>query len=517
MTRNPKRPRLTFTVQPETAPGEVLEDLAALMPSRLLAAADRERTYFDTFDWRLYRGGFELAQTRAGTHGELRVEPRDGGPPRSARSRGPGFAWDLPEGWLRELVVPLARMRRLLPRLVLRTRATTLEAIDAEAKVVARVVLEEGKACLPEGEAWPVQTTLRVEPLRGYEPCAAEVARQLAALPGVVPLKGSTLEVGLRAVGWWPGDDPSSPASDLHPRMRADQATRAVLRRYLGVIEANEDGVLRDLDSEFLHDFRVATRRSRSIVGQMGDLLDPESVAAGADGLAWLGSVTGPLRDLDVFLLRFREEELDPALGPLQQHLSRTRQRERRRLLRALRSPRYTELKRSWLRELDTDTQRADPPADASRAIRTVARERIARRFERVLRRGAKIDAGTPARKVHRLRIQCKKLRYLIDAFGPLFEPEGTRALLKRLKRLQDTLGTFNDYEVQIELLEHLAGEMKGDTPESARALLAMGRWQERMRADMVVERERFARRFARFAADKGVDALVPREDDVGA
>ena len=63
--------------------------------------------------------------------------------------------------------------------------------------------------------------------------------------------------------------DPSKLSVDLSPDMRADAALKRVLLHLLGTIEVNEKGTKTDIDSEFLHDFRVAVRRTRSALTQV--------------------------------------------------------------------------------------------------------------------------------------------------------------------------------------------------------------------------------------------------------
>ena len=46
--------------------------------------------------------------------------------------------------------------------------------------------------------------------------------------------------------------------------MPAPVAVARLLLRLLDTCESNVDGVLRDIDTEFLHDLRVAVRRTRS-------------------------------------------------------------------------------------------------------------------------------------------------------------------------------------------------------------------------------------------------------------
>ncbi|WP_261341378.1 CHAD domain-containing protein [Candidatus Thiodictyon syntrophicum] len=73
-----------------------------------------------------------------------------------------------------------------------------------------------------------------------------------------------------------------------------------------------------DLDCEFLHDLRVATRRTRSALGQIRGVFPAPLAAHFKAEFAWLQEVTGPVRDLDVYLLEFDayQRALPPALRP---------------------------------------------------------------------------------------------------------------------------------------------------------------------------------------------------------
>ena len=59
------------------------------------------------------------------------------------------------------------------------------------------------------------------------------------------------------------------------------------------------------------------------------------------------------------------------------------------------------------------------------------------------------MGSDTPDEALHKVRIHCKKLRYLIEFFSELL-PEGeTEQIEKQLRRLQTCLGLFNDCSVQ--------------------------------------------------------------------
>ena len=127
--------------------------------------------------------------------------------------------------------------------------------------------------------------------------------------------------------------------------------------------------------------------------------------------------------------------------------------------------------------------------------------ERIWSVARRVLKRGSAIDDDTPAAALHRLRIECKKLRYLLSFFASLYDRQEIARLIAALKKLQDNLGDFNDYEVQQAWLTQCARDMSADGTAPVETLLAMGRLEDRLQIRQEEERHRFGQRFALFAA----------------
>ena len=62
---------------------------------------------------------------------------------------------------------------------------------------------------------------------------------------------------------------------------------------------------------------------------------------------------------------------------------------------------------------------------------------------------GAAIDDASPPEALHDLRKKGKELRYLLEFFAGLYPAEVVKPMVKTLKALQDTLGRFQDREVQ--------------------------------------------------------------------
>ena len=80
----------------------------------------------------------------------------------------------------------------------------------------------------------------------------------------------------------------------------------------------------------------------------------------------------------------------------------------------------------------------------------------VLKRYGKVCKIARSIDGKTADDVIHQLRIHCKKLRYLMEFFSPLFPENEIKTLIKSLKVLQDNLGNFNDYSVQQKFLRHV-------------------------------------------------------------
>jgi CHAD domain-containing protein len=294
----------------------------------------------------------------------------------------------------------------------------------------------------------------------------------------------------------------------LEPHQRADGAAVAVLLRLLEVIEANLDGAIADLDSEFLHDLRVSVRRSRAVQRQLKRVFPPDPLARFRAELRWLQQVTGESRDLDVYVLEFEKmralvpEAMRGDLEPVLELLRGHRLAARREMASALRSERAVSLLADWrgfLHGLESLPD-GDRPA-AARPIAPVAGKRIRRVYRRMVKLGRAIDESSPAHEYHELRKKGKELRYLLELFGaPLYPKDVVKPMVKSLKALQDVLGRHQDREVQIAMLASLRDEVAGVRGGPA-ALVGIGALVQRLRDDEVDARTAFAERFDKFAS----------------
>src|SRR5262249_50822313 len=146
--------------------------------------------------------------------------------------------------------------------------------------------------------------------------------------------------------------------------VRADVGARQIHRALLHVVVANEPGLRANLDTEFLHDFRVALRRMRSLLSQIKQVFPDDVVEHFSNEFSWIGRVTGPSRDMDVLLLALRSKT-DIAPGDMQAltaFVEQTRQQEHRRVVEALDSERYRRLVTQWEAFLEQPAQHEQEP-----------------------------------------------------------------------------------------------------------------------------------------------------------
>lgn len=266
----------------------------------------------------------------------------------------------------------------------------------------------------------------------------------------------------------------------LTPHLRSDQATRLVLSGFVERMLACEAGITDDLDPEWLHDYRVALRRSRSILREMKGVFPERQAERFAAGLKRIGEVTSPLRDWQVLLAEFPDYEtgvpevLRPALAPLRVHLERKVAASHRDLARYLMSPGYRRWMEAWRRFLTRRPAKRPVAPNAARPIQEVSDRRIWKSYRRFVRAATALHAESPAESFHALRKKGKLLRYLLETFGPLHGESVLRRLVAPLKKLQEVLGGLQDASVHRAHLLTLGRELYGEEAP-LETLLALG------------------------------------------
>jgi CHAD domain-containing protein len=368
----------------------------------------------------------------------------------------------------------------------------TVEQTTCGGELVVRDELQKIVCRLGAQEAPGLGWWVDLDPLRGYE------------------RERGQIEWLLEQGAFTSAEDWANVKVKMQPDERADVAVARVLLRLREVQEQNLPGTLADADLEYLHDFRVSIRRTRSVLREMRGVFAPADLERVRASFKWLQDRTSATRDLDVYLYEFDGlRALTPAtmradLDPLRDLLSERRHRARLAMEAALQSDRAGALRDEWggiLEALALEDEAERP--DAARPIGGLAAKRIRKVHRKMVKMGRAITPDSRPEQYHELRKKGKELRYLLELFATqLFDGDVVKPLIKALKDLQDVLGLHQDREVQIEMLREIGGELVGE-PGGVGALMAIGVLVERLEADARDARGRFAASFAEFASDR--------------
>jgi len=446
-------------------------------------------SWFDTFESALQKHGFYLHQQK----GILTLEQAK--PGQSVYSVGykkqPKKLSSIPVGGLNDALSPLLNGRALMPILSVDLNILSFNFVDIDGKILA------------QGRLFDIvdKTSLLIlRTIRGYD---AEVQAITKNIPS--HLRATNIHEALfRLYKIRPSSYESKPVLNLSTFEGMAGALYEILHANFVVMRKNEDGIVKDIDIEFLHDFRIAGRRMRSALSLIKGVIKSEKAKTLKDSLKQLGAYTGPLRDLDVYLLKYDAyARLLPATWN-QQELTRffrglkaARTRALTRLQKFLKSNEYQTIFDLWGAVFNTFDKhlKNDPP------LRPKVSKLIHEQFERLLHDGSALDASSKDEAFHELRIDAKKLRYLLEFFQSLYARADVEAAIKQLKFLQDNLGAFNDLSVQIEFLENQINrkKMQGDMPAIKTLSAIIGA----LNYEKILLRQAYARLYVDFSSIK--------------
>lgn len=490
---------------------------ALIDTNRLIEAESLKlsQLYLDSFEWQIWQAGAELVFEKTKQVNRLCWLGRNDSEIQTCLrlDKPPGFPSELPDSALRGRIIEALQIRKLLPVVQVHQQLQTLRLLNDDDKTVLRLIVQTSRFSSPDGKkSGSLQGRVILKPLKGYEKALKRTQLEFASI-GLQPLAQSLYESAVAGIGRKPGDYSSKLNYQLNHESRSDATAKQIMLSLLNTIEVNVAGTKANLDSEFLHDLRVATRRTRSAMSQIKGVFDEQELAHFKNGFAWLGQITGPTRDMDVYLLKFdgyRQSlpaKIRPDLDPFHDFLLTEHKKVQRALAKKINSAQFRNLIKEWRNWLELPVSDASLQPSAMRPITELADQRIFKVYKRVLKNGNSIKPDSPAELLHDLRKDCKKLRYLMEFFQSLYPKSEIGGLIKVIKLLLDNLGDFQDLQVQAEAIESFGEQMlKQGAPASA--LMAMGILVGDLLERQQQAREDYATLFNRFKVEENARAF---------
>ena len=432
------------------------------LPVRRVKSESSNCDFYDTHVWSLWFSNAILA------HEEGWMLQDGSEAVKSTETAGiPRFAEDFPEGPLRTRLEDLTDIRALRKTASLRLERELFEGQDASGKAIFRLSL----CRIASGRSSKVRTTLlEILPVRGVK-FRNETVVQALLNSDCRPTHENLVQEAYKLCKVRPSPYTLKLRLAFAPETHARTVLLEIFSSLLSIARWNEEGIIKDIDTEFLHDYRVSLRKLRSVTGQMKGVFPAHLTEAWKKQIGDLCRRTNALRDFDVYLLSRRRlenmlpEELRGGLDSFFVELKAERQLEAARVAEFFRSDIYknhiASLQDAW-----ASAHSMDATPNSTRPILQVAGERILKRFRRIRKISKSITQETPDPVIHSIRIDCKKMRYLLECFGHLFQAETVDPLARQLAKLQNRLGRYNDTSLQQDyLLQHAGRHLEsGDT-----------------------------------------------------
>ena len=467
------------------------------------------RVIYDTFDWLLYNNGALLelhddgqarrVYWRAGRDDKLRIQ--------LGHRNVPALASELPQSEFQRQLQSVISVRELVARIKIKIKRQPLVVLDAHDKIVVRINFDEYWYFPSKTRAGCVLgKRISIKPVKGYADAFSKVEGFFKPME-LREAQDNIIKLALAESGMSTNEYTTKLNLHIDPEMPSEQALKTILLRLLEIMQQNAAGSIRGRDSEFMHDYRVSIRKTRSALSQVKQVLPQGTIATYSKFFSGLGKITNPIRDADVFLLKLDsyqkglKKSARDRLAPLREYIASTRTTAQKKFVTCLKSADHRKAIKQWRKYLEDSSPTQPPLENSKRPIYQLADELIWNMYQLALEEGNAITDESEAEALHELRKTCKKLRYLMEFFQSLYPAREIRELISALKGLQDNLGEHNDLHVHACMLEKFI-KQSTDLAANKACRQMINNLQQRQQKT----RDRFADRFAAFASADNQD-----------
>ncbi len=496
---------------------EQIDDAMRALSARGCKILERDETnhvdrYFDTPDWSVLSAGWACRTRQRDADTTLTLKSLHGGDsnvfmrdeisqPLEAPEASPPFG--VTEGPVKQRLDAMIDGRPLIELFRTSCRRTIYDIQTAD---VNPVVIEmdidrtriEAEKTTEKATGTLEFTELELELQSGSPADLERVAALLHDEAGLMPAQFSKFERGLQAAGLEPDSLLESPGA---PGIGANDSILALLYHYLGeqfdIVQRQHPRALEGIDPEGVHQMRVSTRRLRAVMKAFRSILGDEAVTRLNAELRWLAQNLGHARDADV-----TERGARDAGGGDGDHYAQFLEQETisayERLVDVLQSERCAALEAELRTFIAAGPTRHMQEQFGKLSVAASAQQFVHAALQKLLAHGDAIDAEAPARRLHKLRIEAKRFRYLLDFYSTVQADEWV-PLTEAVTRLQDVLGEHQDaVTAQARLADYAASLSHDDDREK---LLAVAGLMQGETARIAASRSDFATTWAEFRA----------------
>jgi CHAD domain-containing protein len=245
--------------------------------------------------------------------------------------------------------------------------------------------------------------------------------------------------------------------------LTVEEAFARVLQNNLAGVQEWAPVALRREDIEGVHQMRVCLRRMRSALTVFRSALRKKTIKSFSNEMRWAAKALDRARDLDVYIMENLASKGNRHQRKLRKIAEKYRQEAYAQVEEFIKGRRYAALckefndwieAREWREKLSADQQGRLQENITPFASRVLEEHRF-----KILGYGKEID-HLDYETLHKLRIECKKLRYATEFFETLYGGQ-MESFTGHLKNLQNLLGSIHDTAVMTGLQEDLLKDKK--------------------------------------------------------
>ena len=281
---------------------------------------------------------------------------------------------------------------------------------------------------------------------------------------------------------------------EIDPLCSTKEAALVILHSLFRRALFYKDRILnQDKDIENLHQLRVSLRKMIVFLKEFKDFFEDDWYKKSFNQIKEIIAFTNKKRDIDVLILNFDKYllSLPPSMKkPLfefRNELKNIAKKEEERVLEFLKN------KKIQIKEILENivfTKRADF------LIITTSYAIIKKQEKKIFKLANKIDKSSSATKYHKLRIEFKKLRYLLEFFSSFYQKDKIKIFIENVKKIQDILGMHQDLYVQ---REHIKEYLKLTNP-SLDLALSIGKLLGDMEYSEIEARKIFRKKYKKLS-----------------
>ena len=431
---------------------DTLDSLFSKFTFKLISTSKSEFLYYDTYCGELLKNSRYLVRTKDYT--ELRMTSSEL-VARAKNQKDIKFAWDIKDVHLRGVVGGLIEYRALVLKDKIIAQESQYLAVNDYDKGIFRVyqyIIDEG-------------IVVKLEPIRGFQ----------ADFLGANDIFSSSIKID-SLFDFVKKEVPKKQKPKLDPSMSSKDALKVLLSDIYADMRAEELGLIANIDSEFLHYYRVYLRKARALISQFKTVFTQDELLHTRAGLSKIGQTTNQARDLDVYWLKVREyQEANPHrdLSLFLDFLWQSSKAEYKNLAKFFKSAEYEAICLQFQKIFGEDGANG---AQANSNISQMVGKKIKKLYKKLIADGGLLHHKSKDELFHELRIDCKKIRYLLESFEQILDKSSASAAIKLIKELQTILGNFQDLSVQQQKIISLADDMIRKTGKSDSAtMIAIG------------------------------------------